>query len=225
MLLYLEGVLQVNTDFVFKGGNLLWHYIQTPRETVDLDLATLTLNSHLEVKKVLEKVSNHYDEITFRIKRFKEVDANEGKGAAVIIEYLTNSGQKNQFDIDIVYSLPTDLQKVKSTLHQDVEYLSASLENIICDKISAADQFASGNTRMKDFDDLWRLSQSGIIFDIFKIKNLFQKRSLEMKLRTEWISDILENEWGRHSKKYKDLPSTIQKVFGDVNSWLGNMEK
>lgn len=36
MLTFLEGLQTVSDDFVFKGGNLLWHYIDTPRETVYL---------------------------------------------------------------------------------------------------------------------------------------------------------------------------------------------
>src|SRR5690349_15669524 len=52
MLSYLEALGQVSSDFVFKGGNLLWVYIETPRATVDLDLATLTLESHAAVRRM-----------------------------------------------------------------------------------------------------------------------------------------------------------------------------
>jgi hypothetical protein len=225
MLLYLEGLQKINSDFVFKGGNLLWHYIQTPRETVDLDLATLTLNSHLEVRKILDQLANLFEEVVFTIKEFKEIKGEEGKGATLIIEYKTLSGQKNQFTIDIIYSLPTDLKKVKSTISKDVEYLSASIENIICDKVSTSYRFKGGNTRMKDFDDLWRLSQSKISVDTAKLKNLFEKKSLEIELKNEWISDILESEWERHTKKYKDLPTNLEKVFEQINHWLKNISK
>ena len=37
---FVEAVNSVSTDFVFKGGNLLWLYIKTPRSTVDLDFST-----------------------------------------------------------------------------------------------------------------------------------------------------------------------------------------
>jgi hypothetical protein len=43
--------------------------------------------------------------------------------------------------------------------------LSASVENIIADKVAACIRFGAGNTRMKDFDDLWRLSQSKVTVD------------------------------------------------------------
>jgi hypothetical protein len=224
MLLFLEGLQKISSDFVFKGGNLLWHYIETPRETVDLDLITLTLDSHLEVKKVLDQLTNYYEEIIFRTVEFKELNEAQGKGAALTIEYKTLSSQKNQFTIDIVYCIPTDLKKVKSTINKDFQYLSASIENIILDKVAASSKFKGGNTRIKDFDDLWRLSQSKISVDKLKIKNLFDKNLLESKLSEEWISDILENGWKRHWKKYQDLPTTIQKVFGDVNEWLKNFE-
>ena len=42
MLTYLDSLTRISSDFVFKGGNLLWLYIDTPRATVDLDLATIS---------------------------------------------------------------------------------------------------------------------------------------------------------------------------------------
>ena len=47
ILKFLEALQGVSSnEFIFKGGNLLWHYIKTPRATVDLDLVTQTLDSH-----------------------------------------------------------------------------------------------------------------------------------------------------------------------------------
>jgi len=33
MFLFIETLAKVSNDFVFKGGNLLWMYIKTPRAT------------------------------------------------------------------------------------------------------------------------------------------------------------------------------------------------
>jgi hypothetical protein len=68
MLTFLEAIEEISSDFVFKGENLLWHYIKTPRQTVDLDLSTLTINSHSEVSAILEKTFNFYEDITYRLK-------------------------------------------------------------------------------------------------------------------------------------------------------------
>jgi len=125
MLYFLDGLENTSDEFVFKGGNLLWHYIKTPRETTDLDLSTITIRSHEEVK-----------------------EQQDGFGARIIIGYKTDKGQKNQFQIDIVYALPTDLVKIKSSV-ADTSYKAASIENIIADKMDAAFRFGSGNTRIK----------------------------------------------------------------------------
>jgi hypothetical protein len=34
MFTFVEKINQVSNDFIFKGGNLLWIYIHTPRATV-----------------------------------------------------------------------------------------------------------------------------------------------------------------------------------------------
>jgi hypothetical protein len=43
MLVFVERLSQVSEDFIFKGGNLLWIYIKTPRPTVDVDASVSVL--------------------------------------------------------------------------------------------------------------------------------------------------------------------------------------
>ncbi len=99
---------------------------------------------------------------------------------------------------------------------------AASVENIICDKVSAAHQFKSGNTRMKDFDDLWRIMVSNIEVDSKKISNLFSEREVPVELKLEWVP-FLEDSWKRHRKSYKDIPADLAKVFTDINTWLDRL--
>lgn len=40
MFTFVECLAETSNDFIFKGGNLLWLYIRTPRHTIDLDFAT-----------------------------------------------------------------------------------------------------------------------------------------------------------------------------------------
>ena len=218
MLKFLERLQHNSDEFIFKGGNLLWHYIQTPRETIDLDLVTLNLKSHLKVKKIIEKSCLKLDEIEFVVKEFKELDGVNEVGAAVVIAFKTAQGQKNQFTIDIVYSIPTDVAKVKSTLDGDA-LKAASIENIICDKMSAAYQFKSGNTRMKDFDDLWRIAKSDIAINTKRLSKLLNSRNINSYLDMEWVS-FLQDSWKRHAKSYKDIPSNLEDVFNEINEWL-----
>jgi hypothetical protein len=218
MLKFLDGLQDTSKDFVFKGGNLLWHYIKTPRETIDLDLVTISLKSHVDVKTAVTKSFEKHENIRFSVKEFKELDEVSEVGAAVIIYFATETGQKNQFSIDIVYALPTDFINIKSTLDGESRK-AASIENIVCDKISAAHQFKSGNTRMKDFDDLWRIAQADIFVDPKKLQKLFLERKITSKLELDWVP-FLEDSWKRHAKSYKDIPGDLGKVFNEINIWL-----
>ena len=224
MLNFLEALENISNDFVFKGGNLLWHYINTPRQTIDLDLATETIKSHLEVKNILESVTNYYEDISFKIKIFKEVELKGELGAAVVVSYKTSSGQINIFELDIVYALPTDLANVKSTLDPTFSYKSASLENIIRDKVAASWRFQSGNSRMKDFDDLLRISRAEVELNHKILSQLLNENSHHWNLDLGWIDIELEKRWSFHQKSYKDLPMKLKDIFLEINEWLANIK-
>lgn len=221
MLNFLDGLEKVSDEFIFKGGNLLWHYIKTPRETTDLDLSTLTLRSHDEVLQQIESSFSYHNEIDFFIKEFVKVDKGKNIGARIIIGYQTDRGQRNQFQIDVVYSLAVDLAKVKSTINE-VSYKAASIENIIADKMDAALRFGSGNTRIKDFDDLWRISKSNIEVDKSKLLEIFKVRGLSNELPLEW-ADYMSDSWKAHNRKYRDVPKSIHEVFEHINEWLDSI--
>lgn len=221
MLKFLDALSAVSNDFIFKGGNLLWHYIGTPRQTIDLDLVTIKSTSHHTVKKSLNQASKFYSEVEFSVKEFKEIDTPTYSAAAAIVGYKTVSGQLNQFSLDIVYALPTETSKVKSTINGNF-YISASIENIIADKIQAAHKFGSGNTRMKDFDDLWRISKSDLEIDGDVLKKLLMRKQISCILDAKWIPN-LKDSWLKHSKLYKEVPSELDVIFTEVNSWLNSL--
>lgn len=175
--------------------------------------------SHNEVKKLLEKACSNYENISYQIVDFNEINRENGSGAAVTIKYATNMGQKNQFELDIMYSLPTDLKEVNSTLKKS-KIQSASLENIISDKVSAAYNFKSGNTLMKDFDDLWRIMESDSQINVTKLIKLFAKKDLDMNLDFNWIDDEMQKKWSSQIRLYKDLPKDLNIVFNEINEWL-----
>ena len=218
MLTFLDGLQKSSNEFIFKGGNLLWHYIDTPRETVDLDLVTMTINSHDVVKDQFEKSFKSHKEIIFSINEFVEVSKLNSLGASVKIAFKTLSGQKNQFDLDVVYAIPTDINKIKSTV-SNVEFGAASIENIISDKLAASFRYKTGNTRMKDFDDLWRISKSDIQIDQIKLKSLLISKNVDSVLDTNWTS-VLDPSWKRHAKNYKDLPKDMLLLINEINRWL-----
>ncbi len=223
ILSFLENLNQTSKDFVFKGGNLLWVYIATPRSTIDLDLATRTETSHSRVRAALEKACDRATGITYSIRAFKPI-VQEGKAAAAVtIGYTTDQGASNQFEIDIVYSLDSDSHEIESPIHTEIMIRSATIENIICDKLAACHRFGAGNTRMKDYDDLWRLSQSDAPLNSKQFSVLLKKRQLNAMLDRKWINPDLERAWDEHRKRYPDLPKDLSKLFSETNSWLAGL--
>lgn len=217
---FAENLNQVSDDFVFKGGNLLWVYIGTPRATVDLDLITLEANSHEEVRKALVAASGLKGDIRFSLTSFKEVQ-QEGKiGCVATITYSTTQGATNRFDIDIVYAIETDSREIESPVHSEHRIRSATLENIVADKLAACHRYKAGNTRMKDFDDLWRLSRSELSVDHRILARLLKSRKIPAKIESSWISTDFENAWQTHRSRYQDLPRDLGDLFKDVNEWL-----
>ena len=220
MFHFVEKLSETSDDFIFKGGNLLWVYIQTPRATIDLDFATLKSKSDQTVKSALEKACANSQKIKFELCKYTSIVQQDKTGANAIIEYKTEDGAKNQFELDIVFAIETDISKIHSPVNEDRIILSASVENIILDKLSACHRFAAGNTRIKDYDDLWRLSESPIIIDSKKLNLIAKKKSISLLLDNKWIGPDLENMWKNHRKRYQDLPIDLELVFKQINSWL-----
>lgn len=222
-LTYVECLFEESDQFVLKGGNLLWAYIRTPRQTIDLDFCTRTLVDPAAVKRALEKACANGTKrgITFHLKEFKLVA--DAQAAAAKVAYRTSEGVQNKFELDIVFALPIDMTAISSPLNASVELTAASIENIITDKISASARFAAGNTRLKDFDDLWRIGRSEIRVNAKKLEGLLNGRDVPTRLDKAWITDVMERDWREHAASYDDLPRDIQAVFSDVNAWLAKI--
>jgi len=220
ILRFTQNLNEASDEFVFKGGNLLWIYINTPRATTDLDLATLQATSHSKVRSLLERACKIDSEIEFKVIAFNEVTQDEKIGAAVTLSYSTGQGATNQFEADIVYAIETDAKSIASPLGEEKTIQAASIENIIADKLAACHRFGAGNTRMKDFDDLWRLSKSALSIDTATLKRLMRSRKIETSLNAGWIAESMERSWRSHAARYKDLPTNLTSVFDEVNRWL-----
>ncbi|MCX6126356.1 MAG: nucleotidyl transferase AbiEii/AbiGii toxin family protein [Proteobacteria bacterium] len=222
MLAYVQRLNDVTDEFVFKGGNLLWLYIKTPRATVDVDFVTKSLANHGDVRKKLEEVCQKPDaNIQFSIKSFRPIEQQGGLGAAVTIGYVTSEGQANTFDLDIVYAIPTSIANIKSPIRADESICVATMENIISDKISACHRFKSGNTRMKDFDDLWRISMfhpSPVNWAL--LKEILESRGIVPSLNLSWQNPQMEKSWEAHVRRNKGLPTDLSQLMDTVNDWL-----
>lgn len=220
MLRFAESLSKVSPDFIFKGGNLLWIYIKTPRHTVDLDYAMQSSPTKEEVMSSLEEACTLDSEIVFKVRSCDEVPLNNPSAFSVSITYETISGASNHFSIDIVYGLQTEWTSVSSPLTQDVAMKSATLENIIADKISAINRFGGGNTRMKDYDDLWRIKQSLLKIDWAVVSKRLDQLNLGKAIRIDWANQATSIAWTKHSKRYRDIPQDLKQVLVELKQWV-----
>ena len=215
---YVEAINKVSDKFVFKGGNLLWIYINTPRATVDLDFSTIAIDSHKEVEKILRKACKSAQGITYEVLKFEKLEKKGQSSARAHINYTTEDGASNKFEIDIVYNLKINYDKIKLPIEKETKVLSASLENIIIDKIKSCHQFRSGNTRIKDFDDLFRIAKAQHVrFKENTIKKFLRSQKYKYVLDKAWISNEMRIAWEKHQKRYKDLPKKLENLFNSVN--------
>ncbi len=221
MMTFVEQLNETSDEFVFKGGNLLWMYIKTPRSTVDLDFVTKTFANHSDVRKALDDACNRAIEgIKYALIDF---DPIENRGASARVSFKTDQGQENTFELDIVYKLLSVTQHIASPIRPEVKISAVTLENIISDKLAAAHQYGSGNSRMKDFDDLWRISvanSSEVSWGI--LAQILRERTVSPELQKKWINPLMEKSWQSHVSRNKDLPSKLHDVFASINSWLAN---
>jgi len=218
---FVEGLQSVAPDkYIFKGGNLLWHYIKTPRSTVDVDFAT---DVELEVGQVLKDFGDVRAEgCEFKLKNHKSVETDEKSGLSVQMEFMTEEGSTNPFGIDVVFAVKTHSKKIKLS---NTQIMAASLENIIVDKVAACHRFAGGNTRMKDFDDLYRIAKANQRVDHRLVQEIAAERRIELSLDKTWINQQMKVAWKEYTQKkvYKDssgLPEGLSQLFDITNEYL-----
>lgn len=222
ILVFVELLNQSSDEFIFKGGNLLWVYIKTPRSTVDVDFVTRSLVDSKLVQKALEDACRQQDSnVIFSIKSFQTIETQGNLGSAVTIHYRTDQGQENSFDLDIVYGIPSNITTIASPLEDSKTIRVVTIENIVADKIATCHRFRSGNSRMKDFDDLWRISVVAPDLINWKVlSKILVDRNIPTFLNLDWISTQMERSWKAHLKRNAGLPIELSALMGMVNEWL-----
>ena len=95
------------------------------------------------------------------------------------------------------------------------------MENIIADKLSASKRYGSGNTRMKDFDDLWRISKmEPLAVKWSDLKAILESRRIVTLLDPAWVTQNMIQNWSNHCRRYRELPEDLLEVMREVNEWL-----
>lgn len=227
-LYFLMALNQVTDEFVFKGGNLLWFYINTPRPTVDLDLSSSKKFEGEKVIELFESVNQHCKGIQYNVVNYKEGEFGETVGLKVFLTFQEESGARNKFHIDVVMGLSSDIRTIK--LGNEIRIKAASYENILTDKLSACQSFGEGSTRAKDYDDLYRMALDTSIsdYDKTRLKSLCETKDVRLEL--DYVNDEsspIWSAWKTHIKmkhyKKNQLPGDLNEVISVVNAFLNDL--
>jgi len=122
-----------------------------------------------------------------------------------------------------VYVVPTLTRQLPSAINHDVLVTVATMENIVADKLEASRRFKGGNTRMKDFDDLWRISQlvpSPIDWAV--LRQVLMERNILAVLDHSWLNAQMLRLWTSHRNRSKGLPAELAMTFNAINAWLND---
>lgn len=218
LLVFARCLNEISKDYVFKGGNIIWYYINTPRRTIDLDAITQNDKSPEDVLKDFKAACEINPDFGFRIYKYRVVDKTEEvglKGMRIWIKYDCEK-MSNIFYVDIVMNLKTDFCE-KNLPPDDMKLPISTMEEIIHNKLHAVFRFGSGNTRMKDYDDLYRIILARLVIDIDKLKHFL--RDIPKRLPEKFVRH-LSSPWNEHIKRYPDLPEKLEAVFATINDFL-----
>ena len=227
--------------FVLKGALMLEVWCsQETRSTMDIDLLGRTGNAETDlvaqVRDILavdvEPDGLEFDPNTIRTEPITEDTDYEGirirfKGA------LGTARVPMQLDIgfgDVVYPEPEERSDFPAMLDFPApRLLCYSRESGIAEKLDAMTRLGMLNSRMKDFFDIWLLSQR---FD-FKgpelaeaIRRTFERRGtpvpLEIVAFTRPFIDEKETQWAAFRKKLSQdhVPISFEEVVTSVDRFL-----
>lgn len=158
-----------STKFILKGALLLRTWgSTTDRPTKDIDLSGRTSNdisaiqAHItDVMNVDSKDGMIFDSKSIRMAQITE-DAEYDGIRARFLGYLGTARINMQIDIgfgDVVFPEPTVVEPPSILGLDHFAMLGYSRESVIAEKVDAMVRRGLLNSRMKDFHDMWLLSQ------------------------------------------------------------------
>lgn len=226
--------------FVLKGA-LMLRTLGMPdiRPTMDIDLLGKTKNIEKNISALITDIlliETPSDGLTFDKKSIKFENITEEAdytGLRVLFKaFLGNARINLQVDIgfgDTIY--PGPVKNILPCLlnHPVTSLLCYSVESAIAEKFEAMVKLGSLNSRMKDFFDIWMLSNqytmpqenlTQAIILTFKKRNTHLEKTLEA-FSQEFI-DSRKQMWLTYCKrlKLKHFPTDFKIIVSEIESFL-----
>ena len=248
--LYRLSLSPVSDKFFLKGGMLLMGIgAGVARTTMDIDLLGRLSNSPENIQKSIRQIIHTKPGIEDGVSFDDTLSVYEiTKDALYVglrVEFVAHVvGERCNMKVDIGFSdeiypqalsleYPPTLPSLPSA-----KLLCYSTESIVAEKWQAMVQLKTMNSRMKDFYDLWFLSQTQS-FDYIVLKEAinrtFQRRQTDPSEYTSLLTDSYvktqQPEWAAYIRKLKAttfqnkeplaLPSRyLSDVLSDILKWL-----
>ena len=209
--------------FILKGGTLLAKYIHLGRETQDLDFFIQKLsNTEQSLKTVLQAICevDAQDSFSFEVAKIKILDHSQlaYTGAEITLQALFGA-TKTVIRMDLGFGdrvdpieHPLDLTATsKGPLFESrISLHCYPKEFIFAEKLETIVFRAGGNTRMKDFHDLYSLVSLDVLDSSLAkkaVQLVFHHRKTPVKkLPASFGRDALETmekNWSAYRKKIK----------------------
>lgn len=232
--------------FILKGGTLLAKYIHLGRETQDLDFFIQKLsNTEQSLKTVLQAICevDAQDSFSFEVAKIKILDHSQlaYTGAEITLQALFGA-TKTVIRMDLGFGdrvnpieHPIDLTATsKGPLFESrISLHCYPKEFIFAEKLETIVFRGGGNTRMKDFHDLYSLVSLDVLDSSLAkkaVELVFHHRKTTLKKLPASFGrealETMEKNWSAYRKKIKSkkgalkLPESIEDVVSAVNQWL-----
>ncbi|CAM0116955.1 nucleotidyl transferase AbiEii/AbiGii toxin family protein [Rhabdochlamydiaceae symbiont of Dictyostelium giganteum] len=232
--------------FILKGGTLLAKYIDIGRETQDLDFFIQKLsNTEQALKGILQAICDVEvdDSFSFEVMKIKVLDHSQlaYTGAEITLQAVFGATKTViRMDLGFGDSVEPIEHQIDLTATSKGPLFESSIslycypkEFIFAEKLETVVFRGKGNTRMKDFHDLYSLVQLGISDQELlqrAIQLVFHHRKTSLKKLPIFFEidafEILEKNWSAYLKKIQlkkerlRPPESIKDVILAVNRWL-----
>jgi predicted nucleotidyltransferase component of viral defense system len=241
--LYRLAQSQYRDQFILKGALLFELWTHRPyRPTRDLDLEGQGDNSIARIKRLFSEIMTQavdddglvFDPKSLRVARIKEEQEYEGLRVNLVAR-VERARIHMQVDVgfgDAIVPPPKEIQYPTMLDFPSPRLRAYPRETVVAEKLEALVKLGMTNTRMKDFYDLWTLSQD-FDFDgallIDAIKATFKRRrtgvpsSIPLALTDEFSRDPQKaRQWhGFLKKSGLDHDQTdLHAVAADLGSFL-----
>jgi predicted nucleotidyltransferase component of viral defense system len=235
------------TNFILKGGSLLARYIPIGRETKDLDFLVEKLKNGEEfLSTALDHICNiHLDDgfVFEKVKIGKLMHPHMDYTGLEVLLLAKLGGPQTHIQIDLGFGdivdaidYPMHLTSTsKGPLFESkIQVKSYPKEFIFAEKLETVIYRGSGNTRMKDFHDLYSLvSLENCLDPVYThrvVKSVFNHRqtmlhNLPIKFDIESMR-TLQPLWNEYQRRHSSapsqisLPGSLDDVIYAINTWL-----